>query len=126
MLTPMLDKKIQQFCHRYDARVTPDRSSWRRAIRSLSTVPISDNDSVHSEIHCQEQPMVRITLPQDRFQALVEHEQRVTDLVRPVGSYYSNIPQLVKQMEQECILRHSHPGLQAAWEQYQMLLRLVQ
>lgn len=123
MLTPMIDKKIQQFCHRYDATVTPDRSSWRREIRSWST---RNNDPVHSEIHCQEQPMVRITLPQDRFQALVEHEQRVNDLVRPVGSSYFSIPQLVKQMEQECILRHSHPGLQAAWEQYQMLLRLVQ
>lgn len=70
--------------------------------------------------------MVRITLPQDRFQALVEHEQRISDLVQPSNSSYFSIPQLVKQMEQECILRHSHPGLQAAWEQYQMLLRLVQ
>jgi hypothetical protein len=41
------------------------------------------------------------------------------------GDISNGAVRIAREYERECRIRHEHPGVQAAWEQYQVMLRLV-
>jgi len=126
-----LDKSFEKFCKHYEARVERTGQYHRRA--EPSPWKISDYRETSSIadgrfLHFVEVPLVKITLPEDRLGALVEHERRISDILDP-GPYNVNKRQQVEYMiaeyEEECRLRYTNPALKKAWDNYQMLLKLV-
>jgi hypothetical protein len=123
-----MDKETQEFCHKYDAHVGPSTRMHRRVRRTTiqDWASVDLGTAVRDTIEHDHIPCVEIHMPADRFRALMEHdawlerEQRRGD-----GFIGANVVRMVREHERECRLRHEHPGVQAAWEQYQIMLRMV-
>ena len=65
-------------------------------------------------------------MPADRFRALMEHDHWLElQQRRDQTGLTTNAVRIAREHERECRMRHEHPGVQAAWEQYQIMLRLV-
>lgn len=128
----MHDKSVEEFCKRYEARIVRTGQYYRRAEPSPWRIPGYYETSTIKNVdflNITEVPITSITLPEDRLGALVEHEQRVSDFVEPfhrghVGKY-QHIEAHIAEQEIECRLRHTNPALKKAWDNYQMLLRIV-
>lgn len=71
-----------------------------------------------------DQPCLEIHMPADRFRALMEHDAWLEREQRGNFAVGDNVVRIVRERERECRLRHEHPMLAAAWEEYQVLLRL--
>ena len=126
-----MTKSLEQFCYRYDARIEQTGRYHRRAEPSPWRVNDYPDTSVVKQanfMNFTEVPMVAITLPEDRLGALIEHEKRVSDMIERKPMYpskYSVLDHIIQEHEEECRLRHTNPALKKAWENYQMLLRMV-
>lgn len=126
-----MTKSLEQFCYRYDARIEQTGRYYRRAEPSPWRVNDYPDTSVVKQanfMNLTEVPIVAITLPEDRLNALIEHEKRVTDMIELKPMYiskYSVLEHIIQEHEEESRLRHTNPALKKAWENYQMLLRMV-
>ena len=126
-----MNKSLEKFCYRYEARVEQTGRYYRR--QELSPWRIQDyyNTSAGQQAIFQnitKGPIMAISLPADRLGALIEHEKRVTDMIEPKPMYptkYSVLDHIIQEHEEECRLRYTNPALKKAWENYQMLLRMV-
>jgi len=126
-----VNKSLEKFCYRYEARVEQTGRYYRR--QELSPWRIQDyyNTSAGQQAIFQnitKVPIMAISLPADRLGALIEHEKRVTDMIEPKPMYptkYSVLDHIIQEHEEECRLRYTNPALKKAWENYQMLLRMV-
>lgn len=123
---------IDNFCRRYEATVSPSGRYYRRAEKSpFKMSDYYENSAGINEhfINMIDVPMLNVSLPQDRFSALVEHENRINKLIdsKTIGynSSYQRLQYILAEHEEECRLRHTNPALKKAWENYQMLLRLT-
>jgi hypothetical protein len=123
--------ELNKFCYRYEARIERTGRYHRRAEPSPWRVNDYPDTSVVKQanfMNFTEVPMVAITLPEDRLGALIEHEKRVSDMIERKPMYpskYSVLDHIIQEHEEECRLRHTNPALKKAWENYQMLLRMV-
>lgn len=117
--------EIQKFCHDYDAVISPGKRVWRRAL----PIKMSVDWDVNGPYTVSEQSIrsVMIEMPEDRFRALVETRSWLDSYQdRNRGFHHIGYAvKLVEDWEQECRLRHQHPSLQSAWEQYQVLLKML-
>lgn len=88
-----------------------------------------DNSNGSNSIECQDVAMVEIHMPADRFRALLEHDAWLERAGLHDNQYFTNnvgrVANMVVEHERECCLRHEHPSLQSAWEQYQVLLKML-
>lgn len=121
-----LTKELEEFCYKYDAYVQPSRLNHRRA----KTAPIVDwnqnPDSYHQTFQYTDVPCVEIRMPEDRFRALMEHDQWLEQESRHGDGWIgSGAVRLVRKYERECRLRQEHEALRKAWNQYQLLLKMV-
>ena len=120
----------EEFCRRYEARV--ERTGQRHRRAEPSPWRISDyreTSSIADErfLHFVEVPLVKITLPEDRLGALVEHERRISamlDLEQYLSHKHQQIEAIIAEHEEECRLRYTNPALKKAWDNYQLLLRI--
>lgn len=125
------NNNIEKFCHRYEARIEQTGRYYRRAEPSPWRIQDYYETSAGKQgnfMNITEVPIMAISLPGDRLGALVEHERRVTDMIdrKPMYSTrYSVLDHIIQEHEEECLLRSTNPALQKAWENYQMLLRMV-
>lgn len=123
-------KDLKEFCYKYEAQVSPSSRPWRRPKRVPLDVWASD-PNVFKDIHhnYEDVPTVTITMPEDRFHALLEHDDWVSKAGLQGNNFFNNNVSRVSNMlmdhERECRLRYQHPGVQKAWEQYQIMLRMV-
>jgi hypothetical protein len=121
-------KTLNEFCHKYQAQVGQSTKVWHRRQSVPYDVWLNDPD-VFKSIPCQDVPMVEITMPEDRFRALMEHDHWLANAGLHDNGHFTNnvmrVSNLIVDHERECRIRHEHPGVQAAWEQYQVMLRLV-
>ena len=120
-------KFVDEFCHKYQAQVGQSRRTWRRPQSVPYDVFMKDPD-VFKTIECQDVPMVEITMPEDRFHALLEHDHWLANAGLHDNGYFTNnvmrVSNMVIEHERECRLRQEHPALQKAWEQYQIILAM--
>ena len=120
-------KFVDEFCHKYQAQVGKSRRTWRRPQSVPYDVWLKDPD-VFKTIECQDVPMVEITMPEDRFHALLEHDHWLANAGLHDNGYFTNnvmrVSNMVVEHERECRLRQEHPALQKAWEQYQIILAM--
>lgn len=114
-------KEVEAFCRKYDAVVGP--SSQRHRRHRLVTMQEWEANPFES-MPTWDVAMVEIHMPEDRFRALMEHDHWLEREFRQ-GDISNGAVRIVRDYERECRIRHEHPGVQAAWEQYQVMLRLV-
>ena len=121
-------KFVDEFCHKYQAQVGKSTRVWTRRQSVPYDVWLADPD-VFKSIPCQDVPMVEITMPEDRFRALMEHDHWLARAGLHDNGHFANnvmrVSNMIVDHERECRLRAEHPSLQKAWEQYQIMLRMV-
>lgn len=120
---------IKKFCHNYDAYVRESSRIHRRAKR-IDYKMWSDSDTdFFQSIPYEEVKCVEIHMPEDRFRALLEHEDWVKNAGLQNNSFFANnvsrVSQMIVDHDRECRIRHANPAVRAAYEKYQTLLRLV-
>ena len=124
--------ELEKFCQRYQATVAPTGRCYRRA--QLSPWKMSDyhNTPISEEqfFNFTDIPMISITLPEDRFRALLEHDNWLNNAGSSTPNHLRGhdtirAMQVAKDHAEESVLRQENPALKKAWENYQMLLRLV-
>ena len=122
----MVIKEVQEFCKKYDAQVGPSSRMHRRAARFTNWQDRADTDVSKVLPVTNVVPGVEIHMPEDRFRALMEHDHWLEREFRRGDQFVdSGAVRIVREYERECRIRNEHPGVRAAWEQYQIMLRMV-
>lgn len=121
-----MDKEIQEFCRKYDAVAGPSHKVHHR-VRRLDYKIWSESDpKIIDSVPYEDIPCVEIHMPEDRFRALVEHDHWLElNQRRHNGFEGAEAVRMAREHERECCLRNQHASLQKAWEQYRLILRLV-
>ena len=121
-------KDLQKFCQAYDAYVKPSTQMHRRVTRFANWQDYADVD-IFKSMPVHDVACVEIHMPEDRFRALLEHDKWIQHAGLHDNGHFNNnvtrVSNMIVDHERECRLRHEHPGVQAAWEQYQIMLRMV-
>lgn len=127
-----MNEKINQFAYKYQAVCKPSSQYHRR----VQPVPVKFGedpaDVLYQELPYQMVPMVEIHLPEDRFRALIEHDEfldkhnNLKDST--TGSIFYNdmmrIRMIINEHEKECLIRNQNPSVRAAYDQYLTVLHL--
>lgn len=123
-----MDDKVKEFCYKYDAIAGPSARNWRRPQRVNYSI-WSESDPNMFQNTYEEIPMVDITMPEDRFRALLEHDAWIERAGLQDNQFFANnvmrVSNMVVEHERECRIRQENPAVQKAWERYQMLLSTV-
>lgn len=123
-----MNDKIHKFASKYQAVCRPSSQYYRRT----QSVPIKFGedpaDVLYQELPYQSVPMVEVHLPEDRFRALIEHDDFL-DKYKHMdhnlrSTFIDQAMAIVAQHETECRIRNQHAAVQAAYEQYLTLLNL--
>jgi len=120
-----IDKdKINEFSRKYDAVVKPSHRVFCRANYGSTSVAIPSN--VFDNVEYNDVACVNIQMPEDRFRALVEHDNWLKRKWAGFGRHGTEVMEILEQHERECIARHENPAVKKAYENYQMLLTMVE
>ena len=127
-----MNDKIQKFASKYEAVCRPSSQYHRRH----QTVPVKFGedpaDVLYQELPYQSVPMVEIHLPEDRFRALIEHDEfldkhnYLKDSTTG-ATFYNDMMRarmITDEHKKECRIRNQNPSVRAAYEQYLTLLHL--
>lgn len=121
--------EFKNFCHQYDAYVGPSSRMHRRVRRMNYDIWSRSDPGIFNAVPVEEIKCVEIHMPEDRFRALVEHDEWIRNAGLQDNSYFNNnvsrVSNLIVEHEREARIRHENPAVQKAWEKYQMLLRMV-
>ena len=119
-------KEAKDFCRKYDAYVQDSGRMHRRSKRiDYKMWSESDPEMFFQSIPYEEVRCVEIHMPEDRFRALLEHDEWLYNSRMSNYTVGGEAIQIVKQNERETRIRHANPSVQIAYEKYQTLLRLV-
>ena len=120
-------KDIKEFCYKYDAYVR-DSSRMHRRAKRIDYKMWSDSDTdFFQTIPYEEVRCVEIHMPEDRFRALLEHEDwlQKTEHSQFFGNDLQRAASIVAEHDRETRIRHSNPAVKLAYEKYLTLLKLV-
>ena len=115
-------EKLRSFYSKYFISVINDTRRFSRAIPVRLTAFIDDRDC-ENRIEIESEPLLTITIPQSKLELLISIE----------NTFFNNIEDVharrifevwMDDHQQEQYLRSLHPGAQAAYEQYQLILSL--
>jgi len=119
--------KVDEFAQKYDAVIEPSHRVFRRAsygkVSSVAT-SVSLPSDVFDNIDYGDVACVNIHMPEDRFRALVEHDEWLNRTMRSWSRFGQR--NIVEQHERECRARQENPAVKKAYENYQMLLSMVE
>jgi predicted solute-binding protein len=120
-----MDKEVEEFCYKYDASVQPSTKMHRRAKRMNYKIWSESDPTIFQTYPSQDVKCVEVHMPEDRFRALLEHDEWLhrAQMSNYIGS--NEAVYLIEQHQEEVKLRHEHPGVMDAWQQYQTMLQLV-
>jgi uncharacterized protein YoaH (UPF0181 family) len=118
-------KEANDFCRKYDAYVQDSSRMYRRSKRIDYKFWSESDPEVFQQFPYEEIKCVEIHMPEDRFHALLEHDEWLYNLRMSNHMVGGEAIQIVKQHERETRIRHSNPSVQLAWEKYQTMLTLV-
>lgn len=113
----------ERFCRTYQATIQPGCRQYHRVQRhhqgfvGESTDPIMTAEVIRG---------VEINMPEDRFCAFLEMEERLRELMDP-SKFVDKHPadRIWDEHVKECKIRNECPSVQIAYEKYQNLLHLV-
>jgi hypothetical protein len=125
-----MNNEINDFCRKYDAIVQPSKHRQRRT-KLQSFDDWYQNPDMFQPVSYEYDtiPCVEIHMPEDRFRALIEHDEWLEHAGLKNNSFFNNnvgrVSNILEEHERECRIRQENPAVRAAWEKYQTLLRLV-
>lgn len=119
-----MNDDVRDFCSKYDAYLQPSSRMHRRAQRIdykmwSESGPELWRHQPYEDVRC-----VEVHMPEDRFRALVEHDSWLESNRLDSFSNPGLVHHLVREHERETQIRHQYPGVQKAWENYQLMLKL--
>lgn len=114
------DRDVQVFLKKYEAYGTISNRMYTKYRRMHYQDWLDQNLPIPFTTQQEAEPMIEITLPQERFRDLITQEDYLAHLEQE-NKYNRNI---VMRERQEEMIRNSNPSVQKAWEKYQMLLEL--
>lgn len=119
----------KNFCDRYRARV--ETSPYRvNRVKNTHITFTNSEAIVDPALDIEYQQMVAIHMPEEKFHALVEHDEWVRQAGLPNNNHFHNnvmrVSNLVVEHERECQIRHENPAVKDAYEKYLTLLHLAQ
>ena len=119
---------VDEFCYNYEVKFKKSALVHCRPI--LRSSYEFHNEELTTLFPVNKVPCVEIVMPEDRFRALVEHDQWLRSAgwdksIEYVSSFRRAL-QIAHEHEHETRIRHSNPAVKAAYEQYQTLLNLVE
>jgi predicted nucleotide-binding protein (sugar kinase/HSP70/actin superfamily) len=120
-----LSKELYEFNRKYNAVVGPSSRSYHRSPPISFNIWDESNPRIYQSMHYEEIKCVEIHMPEDRFHALLEHDEWLYNSRMSNHMVGGEAIQIVKQHERETRIRHSNPSVQLAWEKYQTMLTLV-
>ena len=125
-----MDREVDEFCKKYDAYVGPSSRVRRRAKRMDYKLWSESDPGIFSTIPYEDIKCVDIHMPEDRFRALLEHDDWIQHAGLHGNNYFANnvsrVSHMIVEHERECRIRQENPTVRAAYEKYQTLLALVQ
>ena len=127
-----MSREVNYFCHKYDAVVGPSTRAHRR-VKRVGYDEWRTNPDVFDQLEYQQVPMVEVHMPEDRFRALLEHDEWLDNAAQSIPAWQagasnaavSRAINLVDQHDEECRLRAQYPALQDLYQQYLSMLKLV-
>ena len=116
-------RDVKEFCKKYEAYVT-ESSRMQNRVKRASFAEWNDPE-IYQNIPYQTVNCVEVHMPEDRFRALLEHDEwlynaRMSNYIRGNEAVW-----IVEQHERETRIRHENPSVRIAYEKYQTLLRMV-
>lgn len=116
------NKELNEFLYKYEARAQLSNMTYRRIRRvRFDYKDIDDAFDQLSTIPFEDEPLVEITMPQDRFRHLVEVEQFITSTDRE----REWAKQEMERQRKEQWVRQKDERVRKAYERYQTILNLV-
>lgn len=121
-----MKEKIDQFCKNYEVQIVDDQKRRARYHPPrFFTDPMRADIIQKDTIEFETEKVFTIQIPESRFRALVEMEQRFfghhTHGYRDADMFAI----LMDKEREEAHYRHTNPAVQKAYEQYSMLLNLA-
>jgi len=125
-----VDKELNEFCRKYDASVQPShKNRYRKHLRFNNWQNYADTDVFETlPLETETIKCVEVHMPEDQFRALLENKRWLDEFDDRNRGYHPQIhhvQKIIAQHEDETLLRHQHPGVMDAWQQYQTMLQLV-
>ena len=124
-----MNKEVSEFSYKYDAYVRESSRMHRRTRRMDYKMWSESDPSMYQTIPYEDVKCVEIHMPEDRFRALLEHDEWLSKAGLHDNNYFNNnvgrVSNLVVQIERETRIRHENPSVRIAWEKYQTMLSLV-
>ena len=121
-----MSKELDQFCNNYEVRVLND--SKRRARYhppQFFTDPLRADIIQKDTISYETEQVFTVEIPEGRFRALVEMEQRFFKWQRHSRGEVDMFQTLMDKEREEAHYRHTNQAVKKAYEQYSMLLNLA-
>ena len=120
----MIDEKLKEFSQKYNATVNRSHRMHHRVRRVDFKMWSKSDPAIFNTLPYDDVACVEIHMPEDRFRALVEHDNWLQGRYAGIGHRGTGVMEIVEQHERECRARHENSAVQDAYEKYQMLLRL--
>ena len=119
-----MDKELKEFCHKYDAYVRESSRMHNRVKRA--SFAVWNDPEIYNEIPYEAVRCVEVHMPEDRFRALLEHDEWLHKAQMSNYIVGNEAADIVEQHERECRIRHENPGVRLAYEKYQTMLALAE
>ena len=121
-----MNEELKEFCRNYEVNVLNDTK--RRARYSppqFFTDPTRADVFVREHMTYETEQVYTVEIPEGRFRALVEMEQRFFKWQRHNQGEVDMFQTLMDKEREEAHYRHTNSAVKKAYEQYSMLLNLA-
>lgn len=112
---------VQHFLQKYEATAGLSQKYYRRYHRMSYTDWCNQGSPIPLTTEAESEPMIEMTIPQDRFRDLIEQDEYVTKLEQE-RDYNQNIVSMLRADER---VRWNNPSVDKAYKKYLMLLELA-
>ena len=116
-------KDVEKFCRKYEAYVT-ESSRMQHRVKRSGFAEWNDPE-IYQTIPYQAVKCVEVHMPEDRFRALLEHDEWLYKMQMGTFVVGDEGAHIVRQHDRECRIRHENPSVRIAYEKYQTLLKIV-
>jgi len=121
-----MNPETKTFCHRYNAELRPSRKFYYSKTPYKVDWDISGDIRDHT-VPAETVPGVELTMSQRDFNYLLEMHDKLEELIYRTPDRYRGrgVDLFLLQQQREMRLRNHYPQLKELYEQYQLMLRLV-
>jgi hypothetical protein len=125
--SPKSGKMVDEFLRKYQIQA---RRSSKQARRIPEFKPYDFNHyAVEYQMHVETYEVFELEMAEDALLELAERDQTINEIERNWGPnavhHYQEARQIIWYNSHDARIRSSNPGVQKAWERYQMLLKIA-